>query len=180
MSSGKINHRKNLNDILQAEYSFYKDVRAAKKSNNKVTYKIAMTSALSKLLAIPMWENAMNVMEEITPTDKPNDPIWFSLVVLVVSIFIGYMIFRIIVMRLFDRKSLKPNPSMSQTDLDKLNVKVKNAEQLAASNVALSHIVKKLEKLTEYQNQTIEELRKAAKDKNGGDSPKSPTDEEEK
>ena len=31
------------------------------------------------------------------------------------------MLFRIIIMRFFDKKSLEPNPRMSQSDLDKLN-----------------------------------------------------------
>ncbi len=46
---------------------------------------------------------------------------WISVIILLVCVFIGYMLFRIILMRFFDKKSLEPNPKMSQSDLDKLN-----------------------------------------------------------
>lgn len=68
----------------------------------------------------PLIENVQIMTQEFSPKLENNKPMWVSVALLFVCVFIGYMLFRIILMKFFDKKSLCPNPQKSQSDLDKL------------------------------------------------------------
>lgn len=92
----------------------------------KATGVKAVYDGAKKLLCVELvFKPALNVHQviyrSIFPAEKPFWHNWLKMLTfLIVCIVVGYMLFRIIVMRCFDKDSLTPNPRMSQTDLDKL------------------------------------------------------------
>ena len=66
------------------------------------------------------WENIVLILKDIRS---------IAFFVLLGCLFVGYIIFRIILMRIFDKQSLKPNPLLSQSDYDKLYRKLDSEER---------------------------------------------------
>lgn len=66
------------------------------------------------------WENIVLILKDIRS---------IAFYVLLGCLFVGYMIFRIILMRVFDRRSLTPNPLLSQNDCEKLHRKLDSEER---------------------------------------------------
>lgn len=112
----------NMYEIYSKAYSLYRStVTLRNSSQDKFVERLPIMSQLLTMSIMPMMENVMLITHEFAPKPTSIKPLWISLIVLAICIFIGYMLFRIIIMRFFDKKSLEPNPRMSQSDLDKLN-----------------------------------------------------------
>lgn len=86
------------------------------------------------------WENIRLILKDIRS---------IALFILLGCIFVGYILFRILMMRIFDRNSLKPNPILSQNDYDKLQCKIDSKErenkQKQINETALLTKIKSLE-----------------------------------
>ena len=72
----------------------------------------------------PFAENNILIVNSFSP-HKDFNPILLSIMILLICFLLGYCIFRILILRLFDINSMEPNPSMSQTELNKLMRKIK-------------------------------------------------------
>ena len=178
-----VSPNKNLRGIYEKGYSLYKNYSAIEHNNsNSIVKKLPIMLQLLRFSLIPMMENVKIITSEFSPKSTINKPMWISVIILLVCVFIGYMLFRIILMIFFDKKSLEPNPKMSQSDLDKLNkeltiYKKENvqydinlssmSEQIKKLKIELGIITRRLEKeldknneLQNSNNHYIEEINK--------------------
>ena len=117
MVLGTVSLNSNVREIAQSLYSLYRTLS----DMDDMASVVSSMQAINMLVLMPMMKNAWAIQEEFIPQEETNEPMKQSMKVLFVSLFIGYMLFRIILMRCLDKKSLEPNPRMSQSDLDKLN-----------------------------------------------------------
>ena len=119
---GGVSPNTNLRGLYETGYSLYKNYSTIEhNSSNSIEKKLLIMQQLLTFSLIPMMDNVIIITNEFSPKSTTNKPMWISVIILLVCVFIGYMLFRIILMRFFDKKSLEPNPKMSQSDLDKLN-----------------------------------------------------------
>ena len=117
MVLGTVSLNSNVLGRAQTLYSYYRVLSDIEEKSHIVGGLLGM----GKLLWIPMVKNMQAIHEEFAPPKETNEPMKQSLKILFVSLLIGYMLFRVILMRCLDKKSLEPNPRLSQLDLDKLN-----------------------------------------------------------
>lgn len=120
--------RKNDVDIAALSYSYIKAARGFKESNDKSSYETSVSSILNFFIVQPLLKARILLNNEISP-HKKNNSVSYSIFILFISIFVGYMLFRILLMRVLNRKSLEPNPRLSQDDLNKLLRKLDNLEK---------------------------------------------------
>ena len=166
----------NVAKFCELEYGLYKNIRQFKENSKE--YKVAVSQLVTGMILIPLFENNLLITGEFAPYDTTNKIMFASILILILSMLIGWIIFRILIMKFFDRKSLEPNPRMSQTDLDKvLRVKTsteKENQQLNTNIITLESSLKDLRaelkkqqgdyvKKEEQLKETIAELEKQQK-----------------
>lgn len=125
----KIGYNRNVVNIASKFYSLAKAKRAL---NDK--YKKQLEAIMLKhLILMPMLKNKMLIEQEFffpsekDPVAKIYDDVRVkALLLLILCIFVGYVLFRIVLMRVLDRNSLTPNPLLSQSDLDNLMKEIKS------------------------------------------------------
>ncbi len=107
-------------ELIQNSYSISKNLKYLQ-LNNPISYNVGLARTILQFYLLPTIDNIKTLSNEFNPQERSNKIIRKSILLLIFCIFIGYMIGRIIIMIFFDRKSLTPNPKMSQDDLNKLN-----------------------------------------------------------
>lgn len=125
----KIGYNRNVKKIASKFYSLVKFNQSL-----GIKGKDAMEAEIiSQLILIPMIKNKQFIENEIffsdgntTKNSILNDVGVTALLFLLLCVFVGYMLFRIVLMRVLDKKSLTPNPLLSQSDLDKLKKEIKD------------------------------------------------------
>lgn len=125
----KIGYNSNVKKIASMFYSLVKS-----KQSLDVKSKDAMEAIMiSQLILTPMIKNKQFIENEFffpnengTKDSVLNDVRVTALLLLLLCVFVGYMLFRIVLMRALDKKSLTPNPLLSQSDLDKLKKEIKD------------------------------------------------------
>ena len=124
----KIGYNKNTKQIASMCYSLMK-AKQMLKTKDIDNIEAKMTA---QLVLIPMMKNKEIIENEFffpnensTYTSILNDVRIIALLLLLLCILVGYMLFRIVLMRVLDKKSLTPNPLLSQSDLDKLKKEIK-------------------------------------------------------
>ena len=125
----KIGYNRNVKKIASKFYSLVKFNQSL-----GIKGKDAMEAEIiSQLILIPMIKNKQFIENEIffsdgntTKNSILNDVRVTALLLLLLCVFVGYMLFRIVLMRVLDKKSLTPNPLLSQSDLDKLKKEIKD------------------------------------------------------
>lgn len=156
----KIGHSDSTTYLCQNFYSLSKQMFLNRMFRiDKGKYK----EVILEFILLPMIENR-NAIEKEFFTQKPKITWEFSwknlqlivkdirtiaLFILLGCIFVGYILFRILMMRIFDRDSLKPNPILSQIDYAKLQCKLYSEErenkQKQINETALLTKIKSLE-----------------------------------
>lgn len=124
----KIGYNSNVKKIASMFYSLVKS-----KQSLDVKGKDAIEAKMiSQLILTPMIKNKQIIENEFffpnengTKTSGLNDVRVTALLLLLLCVFVGYMLFRIVLMKALDKKSLTPNPLLSQSDLDKLKKEIK-------------------------------------------------------
>lgn len=148
----------NVAKFCELEYGLYKNIRQFKENSKE--YKVAVSQLVTGMILIPLFENNLLITGEFAPYDTTNKIMFASILILILSMLIGWIIFRILIMKFFDRKSLEPNPRMSQTDLDKvLRVKAsteKENQQLNTNIITLESSLKDLRAELEKQQKLFE------------------------
>ena len=148
----------NVAKICKLEYGLYKNIRQFKENSKE--YKVAVSQLVTGMILIPLFENNLLITGEFAPYDTTNKIMFASILILILSMLIGWIIFRILIMKFFARKSLEPNPRMSQTDLDKvLRVKTsteKENQQLNTNIIALESSLKDLRAELKKQQKLFE------------------------
>lgn len=154
---GSVSPNKNLKEIYGEGYTLYRTYLEMRSQGLHDQEKSSLMLHFLTFSLIPMCENIKHITEEISLNESTISPIWLSIIVLLFCVFIGYMLFRIILMRFFDKKSLEPNPRISQSDLDnlykELEICKKKNEQLEVDLYTESMKIKKLQK--ELTNATL-------------------------
>ena len=125
----KIGYNSNVKKIASMFYSLVK----AKQSLDVKDKDTIEAKIISQLILTPMIKNKQFIENEFFFPDRNgtkdsvlNDVRVTALLLLLLCVFVGYMLFRIVLMRVLDKKSLTPNPLLSQSDLDKLKKEIKD------------------------------------------------------
>ena len=121
----KASYQSNWSKICAMQYSLYKEMRAQESLNRN----IALFMTINVGILQPMIKNLLTIRESFNPVETLNTIAYGSLGILLISIFIGYLLMRIIVMKFFDVKSMKPNPQLSQSEYEKSMRRMKNTEK---------------------------------------------------
>lgn len=124
----KIGYNSNVKRIASMFYSLVKfNQSLGVKGKDAMEAKI-----ISQLILTPMIKNKQFIENEfffpdgnVTKESVLTDVRVKALLLLLLCVFVGYMLFRIVLMRALDKKSLTPNPLLSQSDLDKLKKEIK-------------------------------------------------------
>lgn len=157
---GECSIQSNIFDLYGTAYSWYLVAKGFKETT------VGVTQTYLQLTFLPLIENIQIITEEFSPKEVANKPLWISLYILIACLFIGYMMFRIIIMRIFDRNSMTPNPKMSQTDLDNLNRELKMSkkekEQYEINLGVLSGQIKDLKCEIQRERLNTEKYKKTA------------------
>lgn len=173
---GEVSIQSNLKDIYGVGYSLYHNYLKYYNGNSEGSLKLSIASQSIKLGLVPMLTNIIIIKDVFSPKSiEVNKSMWMSLIFLVLCVFIGYMLFRIILMKFFDRKSLEPNPRLSQIDLEKhrreLNAYKRDAVQteanLYAQSVQITNLQKDLDeaiKMLRSKEKIISELQEENKE----------------
>lgn len=104
--------------FCKSHYRLYKNIIQNKE--NSTAYKLEVSQVVIGMILLPLLENNILITNEFAPHDTTNKIMYVSILVLIISVLIGWILFRILIMKYFGRKSLEPNPRMSQIDLDKV------------------------------------------------------------
>lgn len=156
----KVTYQDNWVKICSLQYSLYRQLIDCTPSDKE----LALSMALNQGVLQPMIENIKIIQSCFSPS--VNDcPLWFvSLIILVLSMCIGYFIMRIIVMKFFDVKSMKPNPQMSQSEYEKIVRKLNNTEkennQHKVNDVTLLNLIDTIKKELREKESLIDKLGK--------------------
>ncbi len=121
LSSTKMNKYVGHNSSLNLSYSLIKLLHD--EYDNPTAFRVGVAGFISQAIIIPLIQNLTIFSNEITPKSPPINIGIASLLILFGSIFLGYMIFRIIIMRSFTKEALEPNPMLSKTEFDKMKKK---------------------------------------------------------
>ena len=162
---GKVSINTNINEIVQRSYSLHRDYKELLyKSDINNGVKLLIAKQFTKCTMLPMIENISIITNEFSPkADTERKNLLDTIYILFACIFIGYMLFRIILMKLFDTKSLEPNPKMSQSDLDKINKELalykKEHHQFEINQDYLNTQIKKLENMNTAYKKEIDLLK---------------------
>lgn len=165
---GGVSPNTNLREIYEKGYSICKTyIKIKNNSSSKIEERLPIMMQLLKYSLVPMMENILIITNEFSPEPVTNKPMWMSVAILLISIFIGYMLFRIILMKFFDKKSMEPNPKMSQSDLDKLIKDLalykKENFQYEINFSTMSAQIKQLQKELEIVVKSLDEEKKKNK-----------------
>ena len=127
----RIEYKTDVNGIASKFYSITKVISALRYLSFVSDSDL---DVLLRFVFFPIIENRNYIAEEFFPKserltchfDEKNLMLFITDIrtkaigILVVCIFLGYMLFRVVSMRVFDRKSLRPNPQLSQNECKKL------------------------------------------------------------
>jgi len=103
-------------DVIEKTYSYAKSLHDLDDDNLK---KITKLSIQSQMIVAPILKIQLLLLK-LTSIKETIDPFKICLFFLLLSLFLGYMLFRIILMKSLNEKSLKPNPLYSKDVLDKV------------------------------------------------------------
>ena len=146
----------NVFDLYKEVYSLYENFRKANNvGSSDLQEKTLILLRFLQFTMIPMWENVKMITDEFS-AESPINPTFISVMILFVSLIIGYIIFRIVVMRIFDKKMLHPSPIMSKNEIEKINRELAlcikenkqyeiNMDILSSKNKDLQLEIKKME-----------------------------------
>lgn len=156
----KVSYQSNWIKICTLQYSLYHQLI----ESNPFDKELGLSMALNQGVLQPMIENIIIIHSCFSPSAN-NRPLWLvSLIILVLSMCIGYVIMRIIVMKFFDKKSMKPNPQMSQSDYEKIVRKLNNTEkennQHKVNDVTLLNSIDSFKKELKEKESLIDRLGK--------------------
>lgn len=153
--------RDNVYELYSTAYSLYKE--CLQNIDKEQIAKFDLIRRYIQLTNIPLIENMLIITDVFYPKSYKYKPIWMSVIILFICIFIGYMVLRIIMMRFFDPKSLKPNPQKSWSDLQKLEKeleRVKRESRQAEINImSLSSELKKEREHSKKSDDIINEYK---------------------
>jgi hypothetical protein len=117
MTKGRTRPNKNIRELLGTAYQIISITNKLKESNSvNATELITYIMVIYNLVINPTVDNISIIQKEFIPKSSDNI-IWKSIIILLISILIGYVLFMIILLNFFNKKSLEPNPMLSQNDL---------------------------------------------------------------
>jgi hypothetical protein len=117
MITGRTKSNKNIRELLGTAYQIISITNKLKESNSvNATELITYIIVISNFVINPTVDNISIIQKEFIPKSSDNI-IWKSIIILLISILIGYVLFMIILLNFFNKKSLEPNPMLSQNDL---------------------------------------------------------------
>lgn len=155
--------RDDLYKLYGTAYEYYKDNFSYR--NVPIIENKELAKRSIQMTNIPLMENIQIITKALTPqsTKEKTKPIWISLIILILCLFIGYMIFRIIIMRFLDPKSMKPNPQKSQSDLQKIERELemlrKESRQTEINVISLSAELKREQEHSQKCEDVIKEYK---------------------
>lgn len=121
----KSSYQTNWAQICSAQYSLYKEMRAQESSFRCK----ALAVAINSIILQPMTKNLLTIQASFSPVESLNTIAYGSFCILLISIFIGYLLMRAVVMKFFNAKSMKPNPQLSQSEYEKNIRRMNSAEK---------------------------------------------------
>lgn len=135
LSAGLVGANKNIDTIYQSAYELYNIMKNIQNVTNKtlaqdidVGNKILALTLVNSFMLYPFEKNKQIINDAFLPIKKKNPwikPLW----ALVICVFLGYELFRILLMTVFNRNSLEPNPQMSQSEARNLKKRLKSYEE---------------------------------------------------
>lgn len=151
-----VSYRTNWSKISSHQYSLFKELR----DNNSLNKEMVLSLLLLQGVLLPMFENMITIQSSFCPSSNSNSILIASLLILLISLFLGYYILRILAMKFFDKRSMTPNPRMSQSDYQKIIHKISNAEkelgQHKINEITLLNTIQTLKKNLEKKEEEVE------------------------
>lgn len=182
MASGSITGKISTADksLCSLCYMYYKNLQSYKTDRreglNNINFKFSMCLFLSNLYINPLLKNTIIMREEFSSKDRDNIFL-ISAGILFICLLVGYLIFRIVIIRFFNRQNLPSEISELKSkneqlnkeindkkkDLYELNLqlkeKIKDLEQVNINNSLLISTNGLLQKANESLNTELEKLR---------------------
>lgn len=162
----QLSYNKHWGEVIQESYTVYKGLyhyRILKEYSvgKKASYKKTMLSILQDYTLIPMYENILVFLDELSSKEESNY-IYKSILVLVLSLFIGFIIFRYIVMKFFTGKALTHEDKTLENEIKNLLKEKKLADiHIMALQEKLRNLerdIKSLEQKYSILNSDYEDL----------------------
>lgn len=154
--------RDNVYELYNIAYSYYKE--NIQNKNITLISKVHLIQRYIELTNIPLLENMQIITDVFYPQSEKSKPIWISIIIFFACLFLGYMIFRVIMMRFFDPKSLKPNPQKSSSDLQKLEKELdrlnRESRQAEINIISLSAELKRERENSLQNDEVIKDYKK--------------------
>ena len=164
-----ISNTVHLNEDLSTTYGkCYNLYKLVIENRNQINSDKDMMNLLNHFCMIPMYDNMKHIIKEISPQEASKPLLrWANMLrYLIAALIIGVILFGGIITKFLDRNSMKPNPRMSQTDLEKINKELTSHRLLEQNFNNSTEAIKNYQQEIKSLESKIQELETANKSLN--------------
>lgn len=167
---GTIGNNTEYKSVSSLAYESYKNVLKYKTSNKNskdyVIYKASMAQMFNTFFATPLLENTVIMRSEFSSPGR-NNILIISFGILLLCLLIGYLIFRIIIIKFFNKNKLIPGENKLSKEIDNLRKIIAEKEKdLKNADVEINLLLstnKHLLEDNEYLKMELAEIKAAKK-----------------